>query len=360
MKADDRVERLLRALEEPAVVKTFSWEDWDAILRVARRALLLANLAQRLREARVFAELPEKIADHMIAAERIADDRRRLVAWELNRLEHALAGIEAPVVALKGGAYILADLPVARGRLLADADIMVPRASIGEVERALRAAGWKSSELSEYDERYYREWMHEIPPMRHPERACEVDVHHAILPPTGRISPDPGLLFAAARPLERSRFKVLSPCDMVLHSAAHLFFDSDLGSKLRDLMDLDGLFRHFAAQDPEFWDALPRRAQALGMTRPLYYALRYCRLSLNTQIPAAVLAEAERFAPSPPIARIMDILVSRALLPEHPERPRRGAATARFLLYVRSHFLRMPLRMLIPHLARKGFSGSKK
>jgi hypothetical protein len=357
MKRNESIELLLELLERPKLAESLSLKDWDAILRLARRSLLLARIARQLQEQGSFASLPDKIVDHLVAAERFADHRRRMAAWELNRLERALASVDAPVVALKGGAYILAGLPVARGRLLSDVDIMVPRPAIGEVERVLRAAGWKSSELGDYDERYYREWMHEVPPLRHPERACEVDLHHAILPPTGRMRPDPDLLFAAARPVEGSRFKALAPCDMALHSAAHLFVDSDLSSKLRDLVDLDELFRHFSGEDAAFWKGLTLRAQILGLARPLHYALRYCKKLLNTPIPAEVLVEAGKFGPPSPVSRLMDVLVPCALLPEHPDHPRRGASFARFLLYIRSHWLRMPLRMLIPHLLRKSVAG---
>jgi hypothetical protein len=51
----------------------------------------------------------------------------------------------------------------------------------------------------------------------------------------------------------------------------------------------------------------------------------------------------------------MDQLVGRALTPEHPDHPTKVTALARWLLYVRSHYLRMPLQLLIPHLLRKGF-----
>ena len=38
------------------------------------------------------------------------------------------------------------------------------------------------------------------------------------------------------------------------------------------------------------------------------------------------------------------------------ERPNWRSHVAQFLMYVRSHFLRMPLHLLIPHLIRKQFA----
>jgi hypothetical protein len=49
----------------------------------------------------------------------------------------------------------------------------------------------------------------------------------------------------------------------------------------------------------------------------------------------------------------MDLLVLQVLVPGRPEKPGPGASIARWLLYVRSHYLRMPLTLLIPHLWRK-------
>ena len=49
----------------------------------------------------------------------------------------------------------------------------------------------------------------------------------------------------------------------------------------------------------------------------------------------------------------MDWLFWRGFLPEHPSCRSGSAAFAKWCLYVRSHYLRMPLRLLIPHLVHK-------
>lgn len=196
--------------------------------------------------------------------------------------------------------------------------------------------------------------MHEIPPLRHITRSIEVDLHHTIIPPTSRLKPDPALLFADAQTVRgNQRFLVLSPCDMLLHSAIHLFYDSDLSNKLRDLVDLDQLIRHFTTQQPDFVAELVKRAQQSGLERPLYYALRYCQLLLDTPVPKQYEMEIQAIAPSFMVRKIMDLLVPLAILPEHPEQHRKTVGFARWLLYVRSHYLRMPLRLLIPHLLKK-------
>jgi len=54
-----------------------------------------------------------------------------------------------------------------------------------------------------------------------------VDVHHTLLPLTGRLRPDREKLLTTAVSVDGSRLKVFAPPDMVLHSAAHIFQDGD-------------------------------------------------------------------------------------------------------------------------------------
>lgn len=257
------------------------------------------------------------------------------------------------MILLKGAAYLFAGIPVARGRHLSDVDILVPRRKLEGAELSLLADGWEPQKLDSYDQRYYREWMHELPPLKHPERGFEVDIHHTLLPITARLAPDPEMLWEASLPLGEGTLRVLAPTDMLLHSAAHLFYDGEIKGGLRDLVDLHELIRHFG-QDPGFWDALPERAEALDLARPLYYALRFCDRLLATEIPAEVARYAKRnWAPVYPVSKLMDVLIQRVLQPRLPEEP--GAPVSAWLLFVRSHWLRMPPWLLANHLSRKAW-----
>ena len=154
--------------------------------------------------------------------------------------------------------------------------------------------------------------MHELPPLRHRQRLTVLDVHHAILPPTSRLKPEPALLWAAARGLPTGPFLVLAPADMMLHSAAHLFQDGDLHLRLRDLFDLHEMAVGFG-RDPGFWPALFARAQALHLGRPLYYAMRYSARLFGTGLPPGAAMGA--MAP-PALARwVMDGVVPPTLIP---------------------------------------------
>jgi hypothetical protein len=230
---------------------------------------------------------------------------------------------------------------------------MVPRADLEKVEAALARAGWWNLHHDDYDQRYYRDWMHELPPLRHIRRSSVLDVHHTILPPTAGLKLDPSLLLEAAQPLEQTPGAwVLAPCDMVLHSAAHLFFDGELDHGLRDLCDLADLIETFG-QDAAFWSALPARARALDLTLPLAYALRYLPHVAPPAVADAAGSVSAELGLTPARGWFMDALFERALAPVHESCADAWTGFARWAVYVRAHHLRMPLHLLLPHLVRK-------
>lgn len=346
-------QQLLQTVSAPQHLPDLPPEQQDLTLRLARKSGLLAHLAIQLHNTPALARLTPRVQDNLEGARLVAEEQERMLHWEVNRIRRALSGTGIAIILLKGAAYALAGLPMARGRLVGDVDILAPKPDLPLIEERLTAHGWSQVKLNPYDQRYYREWMHELPPMRHWERLTEVDIHHTILPVSGRLCPDPALLLDDAIPVSGNKgVWILSPVDMVLHAVVHLFYDSDFGRGLRDLVDLDALFRHFGAQ-PGFWQQLIPRARRLDLARPLYYALHHLTTLLQTPVPDAVLSEIRAQAPSPPVRMLMNHLIPHALLPGHPERPEFPTLVAWWLLYLRSHWLRMPPGLLLAHLTRK-------
>ena len=343
---------MLRLLRKPRSMRELSPAEWDLTLRQARHASLLGRLDALADEAGVRSALPARVRARLEAARVDVEQQHRLIRWEVTRLRRALAPAGVPLVLLKGAAYLFAELPTARGRHFNDVDILVPAERVAAAEAALVAEGWEAVELSAYDQRYYREWSHELPPMAHRDRQVVVDVHHNILPPTGRLRPDPRLLLAAARPVAGADLRVLAPVDMVLHAACHLVQSGELHKGLRDLADLHGLAQRFAAA-PGFWPELAGRAATLGVTRPLYYALRFAQRLLGMEVPAETARALAAAAPPAPVRAAMDALVPAAIVPDHPTHPRRRTGVARRLLTVRYHWQRMPPLMLARHLLHK-------
>ncbi len=345
---------LLSALGRPAGLGDLTEPEWDVLLRHARSANVLSRLALAAQDQEIADRLPDKVVAAFRAATVVHEHRRRTVRWEVGRVRAALAELDTPILLLKGAAYEFAELPPARGRLASDVDIMVRGDALERVEAALLDHGWQHVLLEPYDQRYFRSWMHELPPLVHRERGTELDVHHTILPRTSRLKPSAGKLWASAVSLEGAELHVLSPVDMVLHSAAHAFHDGEISLAIRDLADIHDLLVNFG-QDEAFWDSLVPRGRELDLSRPLFYALRYARLLLDTPIPDAVLAELAATGPSRPVIAAMDCLVPRVLVPGNPDRPPPSGSRATLLLYIRSHWMKMPPLLLTTHLVRKFF-----
>jgi len=350
---------LLQALRAPAAMARFGERDWDLLLRQALASNLAATLGLLAEEAGVLAAVPERARRRLGWARTVWERHLKAVDFELRQIGRALRETGLPVILLKGTAYAAAGLPAGAGRLFSDVDLLVPKERLADVESVLMLHGWAGTHLDDYDQRYYREWMHELPPMQHMRRASVVDVHHTILPETAAVRPDPARLLAAARAIPgREGLYTLAPCDMVLHSAVHLFSEGEYHHGLRDLFDLHRLLCHFGAA-PGFWAALPERARELELERPLCYALRYCTRLLGTPVPAAVLDAARGGAPNPALLALMDALFLRALQPPHPSCADAFDGAARAALYIRGNWLRMPPLMLSRHLFHKAFLSPK-
>lgn len=343
---------LLAALTTPSILTKFELNDWNSLIRQARRTNLLSRVAVKSEELGIIECLPQKVADSLHAALYLAANNRRVIEWEIRCIRRALENVNTPIILLKGAAYAAAKLPAADGRIAGDIDIMVSEERLSEVEAALLANGWSQIKFSDYDQRYYRKWSHELPPLVHDQRRTVIDVHHTILPRTSRLKPDVSKLWQRALDLDDVGMKVLGHQDMVLHSAAHLFQDGDLGFAIRDLVDLADLLNFFG-KDPEFSESLVDRAYEHQLQRPLFYAMRYCQMLLDLNVPETVAGAISSAAPAKPILGLMDRTIPRALLPDDPDSLAKSRANAATMLYLRSHWLRMPPWLLAAHLTRK-------
>lgn len=341
---------LLRALKAPAMLASVPPCDWYPLLAAARQSALIGTLAVRTEHPDLRDTLPPAVRDSLVAAERLAAHHDGMLRWEANRIARALGDIGEPFLLLKGAAYAMLGLPSSRGRLTGDIDILVRRSALGAVEAQLMAHGWEAADTDPYDQRYYRDYMHELPPLRHRERGTVVDVHHTISPPTSRIKIDGDLLWPEAQAIAETAYRALSPADLVLHAMIHLFHEGSIASGLRDLYDIDGLLRHYGEM-PGFWERLAQRAGQFGAGRMLFYGLRYAELLLDTPIPETAWRSIDRrWRPASGVQAVMDRLVVEALLSHRGTAASRRAA---WLLFVRSHWRRMPPLMLTAHLLRK-------
>jgi hypothetical protein len=323
---------LARALRDPASAACLDGEEWTALIAMARAERLIGTLAHRLKGQ----DVPAAVEAILDDARRDAVRERRQALWEADRAQAALAPPGVPVILLKGTAYVAAGLGAGAGRFIGDLDILVPRAALEAVERALIAAGWEWVKPDPYDDAYYRQWMHELPPMIHAARDRMIDVHHTILPLTARQTPDAEAMIADAERLENGLF-VLSAEDRVCHAVAHLLADGDLAGGMRNLWDIKCLL-----DDVEDHPALMDRARRHGVARHVARAIR---------LSEALYGKGARLS-------LADRLYLRRLLARNGWGQDTRKAL-RFAFFVRSHWLRMPPTMLARHLFTKWRKGHR-
>lgn len=348
---------LVQVLVQSGPAPQLNMMQWEIILGQARQSRLLGRLAQQFQKLGWLQSVPQQARYYLEGALRLIDRQHHEVQWEVQCISRALKDVDTPVVMLKGAAYLVASLPPRDGRLFADIDIMVRRDKLDEVEGALFRCGWISEERDAYNQRYYRQWMHEIPPLKHVQRNTVIDVHHTITPPTSRFRVDGADLLHHIQAIDTlDGIFVFNPAEMVLHSAVHLFQEGEFGHGLRDLLDLKDLVEHFQLQT-EFWPHLFERANELKLQIPLFHALFHIERLFGLAAPVPWKRQVAALAPSAPFRVAMAWLLGLALRPDHPSCDTRWTGLARWLLYLRSHFLRMPLHLVVPHLVRKAYMG---
>ncbi len=331
---------------QPQNYSSLSTHYRAGIITFAHHERMLGALAHHLKshaipvtcdEDRVLARAMHTAAQDAIAARFEAEMARR-----------ALKPAHITPILLKGAAYVAAGLKAAQGRQVGDLDILIPHNAFPPAEAALLAAGWEWAKPDPYDDAYYRQHMHELPPLIHRTRDRMIDVHHTILPPTaqqGTSAPRPDAAALIAEALAAGDvlaagdgLAVLAPADMAIHCAAHLLADGELEGGLRNLWDFHCLLGEFAARNADYCNQLQRRANHHRLWPAVQRAARLSQTVYGTVIP-----------PEWQSGGGMDWWYLRRLT----ARDGWGRPTRKFTrlaFFIRSHWLRMPPLMLARHL----------
>lgn len=268
----------------------------------------------------------------------------RMLVFEMDRIERAIANADLCPVLLKGATYVATSSKAAKGRRVSDIDILMSVNELDKTEKALHAAGWEPDEATDntYDQAYYREHMHELPPLRHRTRGNIIDVHHQLLPKTARYALDHIRMIEDSLALPGTKLRVFNPTDVFIHSCAHAFADGALDTPLRTCVELYYLFLDL---DAEALNALADRAQSIGGGWPVAIACWWISKVFKIETASRV----SRKLSHPIRGRSLKWAIQCKLKDGHL------APLAKFYLYIRSHYLRMPLYLLLPHLAKKAF-----
>ncbi|WP_297822971.1 nucleotidyltransferase family protein [uncultured Paraglaciecola sp.] len=174
-------------LLEPKRGLRFDLDTWQSVILVLREEKLLATLYHLALETAVFEHYPEFAQRHLYSASIYARRQSKQIFYEALLLQELLEKNGVTPIFLKGANYTLRSSRNSQGRICSDIDVLVKVEELDSCESLLLSQNWHSEKLTQYDEQYYRQWAHEIPPLIHPFRGTVLDVHHNLyLPISGR------------------------------------------------------------------------------------------------------------------------------------------------------------------------------
>ncbi|WAJ70677.1 nucleotidyltransferase family protein [Catenovulum adriaticum] len=343
---------LIKTLKSPKSVNNFSAEEWQTLMLQAKKSNLFGRLSYLLKASDL--PIPNSLQWHFDAYDKKARMQQRQVKYEFKILNETFKPFSSGYKLLKGAAYIAHDLANAQGRSFSDIDILVERKTLGAMELRLRIAGWLRTEIDDYDDKYYREWMHEIPPLFHKDRATVLDVHHNILPKTNKHHFNAEQFQYQTVEIENiGSVTTLTYLDMFIHCAVHLMTESEFHNGLRDIVDLDSLATEFSNKNTDFTTELYQRSLELGVESYVYLALRYVAGIMEN--PSAKKALENFKSTSTSHLWLWDFAFFNVLKPDTHDCRNYKTFIAKFLLYWRGHLNRMPLHLLVPHLFKKSY-----
>lgn len=328
-----------------AQLSSLSNREWEALVLLLRSEMLLARFAYWYEdESEGF---PAFVQAHLGNAKTLATRQAKQVEIEARMLVPLCSQFSQHILFLKGAAYTLLGGQLAKGRVYSDIDILVDKDALLSIEKRLGFKGWIAKPVNNYDEAYYRKWMHEIPPLIHSNRGTVLDIHHNIVPPVSGKAP-PSAILTEHTMQSQGGFETLSPAALVLHSSVHLFFNEDQDKGYRDLIDIWLLIQRFDSQ--EFWTELVRLTDCVGFKTDVILALYFVSQFFDVGVPKALQPN------TLPKAKwwLLKNIYSKTVLPSHPYMQCKYQGIAITLAWARGHWCKMPIPILLYHFLVKG------
>lgn len=231
--------------------------DWRLIGQLAERENLAPVLWTRLRDHATSA--PGWVADRIHAQAAITEFRMALTESTLRDVVERLAEAGIEVMLLKGAALATTVYPSFAARPMGDLDLLVRPAQAQDAWERLVAAGWRV----EFPERaeFYR-GHHHLAGLLDPRGLNLIlEIHRAMLPPTGPFRLDEDEVWRAAGHVRLGQRELLVPSaeHQLLHLCIHFAWAhmmlSGLGRTVRDVATL-------TAAETIRWDAFVALAHA--------------------------------------------------------------------------------------------------
>lgn len=350
MSTQRRFDAVTSLLRDPSLGQRFDDEMWEDVLHILRESDLLGTLCHLAIERGVFASYTDYAQRHLLSMKVYSARQAHQVAYECDLIRQRLQEAGVQCVFLKGAGYTLRKSCNSLGRIYSDIDVWVAKEQIDTAQAALRKDAWYSPPITDYDQRYYRQWAHELPPMKHLTRRTVLDLHHNIVPPVGGRAPDMSHLLEGVV-VTGGGLLVLSAPAATLHSLIHLFNNEDWSSAFRDLIDLYLLLEEFG--DGDFWRTLLALANKTGFIQELVYGVVLLEQVLAYSAPESVREElSQRLVGARKSLLVKHVFVP-ALRPHHPLVCAGREKLAIQMTYVRGHWIKMPLPILVGHLSMK-------
>jgi len=354
---------IANVLKMPLLVKEMSNSQWEMCIRQANSCQMTGRLHYLLSIHQLLPFIPTQVLNHFNSALVKTQCQQKEITFEVSELVHCLNEVGIKPIFLKGAAYV-ASRTAHQGRTCNDIDILVPLNQLKAAEQRLASAGWVGEHISAYDAKYYRRWMHEIPPLVHLDRKTVLDVHHHLQPTTTRNTFNIDLMLVDIEthklPERDTQLLVRTLClpDRILHSVYHLFSEGELHKGLRDLTDIQlMLVDYHQINSEDVASLLLERANELNLSNQLYLAID---LISDLFYPIVNLDAYNNYQRPHQINntlgyRILHWCYQQLLVTNSINRTGFRHHSAALLIYVRSHCLKMPLRLLIPHLGIKSW-----
>lgn len=344
---------IIQLLQRPEIGTEITEKDWESIIFILRHLGMLATLYYLAQKTGTFNQYPTYAKKNLKSGMVYADRQAQQVKYEAYEIKFTLGKEVIEPIFLKGAGYTLRKSLNSYGRVYSDLDILVPKNELEDAAKILNKHGWLNKALTDHDEKYYREWAHEIPPMSHYTRNTTIDVHHNIIPPVTGRAPKIDILL---KQVERTsdNYLVLTAPAAFLHSAIHLFTNEEFHNGFRDIVDLYLLAQEY--QSKLFWQQLDQLAQETRFSLELFYSLAMLAHFFDIKPPSDLLSRLHNEHKSWRSKLVIKCLKS-ALKPHHQQILSRKDHLLIFLLYLRGHWIKMPLPILISHLSVKAFLG---
>jgi hypothetical protein len=238
---------LIEFYSEPRTkMLSFNSSDWSELVHLVRDAGLGASLLPTIQQLD-FAE-KDRVIDHAFSYFFFAEKQYLTIIRELLELEKVFAECGYPVLLVKGVSYRIAQFQYAQFRLFSDIDVLVQPKNFPDAVERLKLNGYIEQTTSDYERKYYLNWSHQYPPLRHLMRTAEIDLHHTIFFARSRIKIDIDAFVSRSVSVDGSAFSIPSAPDMFVHACLHLFYQEENHKLVKDLIDLHCLYNQIACK----------------------------------------------------------------------------------------------------------------